>query len=101
MQLKKCMQCGSVFKNFVKVNICPKCAIVFGSCSVTGKPMPELMPESLVDSRKEIVKLIIEGLITNTLRHKQLVLEKIFRTLCTDDYVDEAKNEFQWKEGAE
>ena len=51
------------------------------------------------DSRDKIVKLIIEGLMTDGAHHKQWYLEEAFRALCEDKYVNEAKDEFQWKQG--
>jgi len=53
----------------------------------------------MTDSRDEVVKLLIEGLITDGSHHKQYYLEKAFRSLCEDEYVDQAKEEFQWEAG--
>jgi len=49
--------------------------------------------------REELVKLVMKGLTTDGVHHKQWYLEQIFRTICEDDYVDKAKAEFQWTEG--
>lgn len=56
-------------------------------------------PSGMVDSRDEVVKALIEGLTTDGGHHKQWALEKAFRALCQDDYVDEAQAEFCWDEG--
>lgn len=47
----------------------------------------------------EVIKSIIEALMTDGAHHKQYFLERIFRQLCEDDYVNKAKTEFQWDEG--
>jgi len=47
----------------------------------------------------EVVKHLLNGLITDGAHHKQWELEQAFRALCTDDYVDKAKQEFQWEDG--
>lgn len=52
------------------------------------------------DPRTEAVKELITGLITEGEKHKQYYLEKAFRALCEDEYVEKAKREFQWKEGS-
>jgi hypothetical protein len=45
------------------------------------------------------VKNMILALTTDGAHHKQYYIEQAFRSLCTDEYVDEAKNEFQWEDG--
>ena len=54
-----------------------------------------------VDKRclDNIVKLILEGLTTDGVNQKQYYLERIFKDLCMDSYVDVAKKEFNWTEG--
>jgi len=56
-------------------------------------------PSGMVDSRDKVVKALLEGLTTDGAHHKQWALEKAFRALCQDDYVDEARAEFCWDEG--
>ena len=46
-----------------------------------------------------IVKEILEGLLTDGSHHKQYTLETVLRMLCEDSWVDEAKKELQWEEG--
>jgi hypothetical protein len=46
-----------------------------------------------------IVKEIMEGLLTDGSHHKQYTLEMVLRMLCDDSWVDEAKKELQWEEG--
>ena len=46
-----------------------------------------------------IVKEIMEGLLTDGSHHKQYTLEMVLRMLCDDNWVDEAKKELQWEEG--
>lgn len=46
-----------------------------------------------------IVKEILEGLLTDGSHHKQYTLEMVLRMLCDDSWVDEAKKELQWEEG--
>jgi len=57
------------------------------------------MTDKKHDSRDEVVKLIIKGLITDGAHHKQYYLEEAFRALCEDEYVDEAKRKFEWQNG--
>jgi hypothetical protein len=47
----------------------------------------------------EIVMHLISGLTTDGAHHKQYYLEKIFRILCEDEYIDEVRKEFGWEEG--
>ena len=47
----------------------------------------------------KVTKMLLLGLTTDGAHHKQWALEQAFRALCTDDYVDEAKKEFQWEDG--
>jgi hypothetical protein len=47
----------------------------------------------------EVVKLIIEGLITDGAHHKQWYLEQIFKAICEDEYVETTRKEFTWEEG--
>jgi hypothetical protein len=51
------------------------------------------------DSRDAIVEALLCGLTTDGAHHKQWALEKAFRALCEDAYVDKAKAEFGWEEG--
>lgn len=46
-----------------------------------------------------VTKALLHGLITDGAHHKQWALEQAFRALCMDDYVDQAKAEFQWEDG--
>lgn len=56
----------------------------------------ELVREWCFDN---IVKEILEGLLTDGSHHKQYTLEMVLRMLCDDSWVDEAKKELQWEEG--
>lgn len=49
--------------------------------------------------KEKIVKMLIEALQTDGSHHKQWYLERIFREICGDSYVDEEKNKFQWEDG--
>lgn len=49
----------------------------------------------------ETLKALMLGLTTDGEQHKQWALEKAFRLLCEDEYVDRAKAKFQWAEGVE
>lgn len=51
------------------------------------------------DTRDAVVKELLLGLTTDGAHHKQYHLERAFRALCTDEYVDTAKHEFQWEDG--
>jgi len=51
------------------------------------------------DTRDEIVKTLIMGLVTDGVHHKQWALEAALRTLCEERYVDDAKREFEWEPG--
>jgi len=46
-----------------------------------------------------LVKEIISALTTDGAHHKQWYLERIFRIICTDEYVNEAKEHFEWEDG--
>lgn len=51
------------------------------------------------DTRDEVVKELILGLITDGAHHKQYYLESAFRALCEEEYVEKTKKEFQWEDG--
>ena len=51
------------------------------------------------DSKDKVVKYLITGLMADGAHHKQFYLEQAFRALCTDEYVDKAKEEFRWEDG--
>ena len=51
------------------------------------------------DSRDKVVKYLITGLMADGAHHKQFYLEQAFRALCEDEYVDKAKEEFEWEDG--
>ena len=51
------------------------------------------------DSRDKVVKYLINGLMADGKYRKQFYLEQAFRALCTDEYVDKAKEEFGWEDG--
>lgn len=58
-----------------------------------------LVVPKIADENHTFVKLILEALQIDGASHKQYFLEKIFRFICEDSYVDEAKEEFQWDDG--
>jgi len=47
----------------------------------------------------EVVKELINGLMTDGAHHKQGALESVLRMICEDSWVDEAKDELQWEDG--
>jgi len=51
------------------------------------------------DSRNKVAEYLITGLMADGAHHKQFYLEQAFRALCTDEYVDKAKEEFGWEDG--
>jgi hypothetical protein len=51
------------------------------------------------DARDTIVVLLIEALTTPGEQYKQFYLEKLFRLLVHDEWVDKAKTEFKWTNG--
>lgn len=51
------------------------------------------------DPRDEAVVELLMGLNTDGAHHKQYYLERAFRALCEDGYVDEAKEKFGWLDG--
>ena len=57
------------------------------------------MPTEKKDPRDEAVKELILGLTTDGAHHKQYYLESALRALVEDEWVDNAKAEFQWEEG--
>lgn len=46
-----------------------------------------------------VVVHLLAGLTTDGAHHKQYYLEQALRTLCTDDYVKQAKDNFGWDDG--
>lgn len=44
----------------------------------------------------EAVTYLLHGLNSDDVEMKQFCLEKAFRTICTDEYVDEAKGYYNW-----
>jgi len=46
-----------------------------------------------------IVKILLNGLMTDGAHHKQYVLESALRLICEDSWVDEAKEELEWEDG--
>ena len=81
----------------------PRPAGQVSAVRVEGMLFARLYDPSIADKQKEyldqIVKEILYGLTTDGGHHKQHSLEKVFRLLCEDSYVDKAKAEFQWKDG--
>jgi len=51
------------------------------------------------DPRDKAIENLLMGLTTDGGHYKQWYLEQAFRALCEDDYVDEAKAEFEWEDG--
>ncbi len=47
----------------------------------------------------EIVKALLNGLMTDGAHHKQHSIETVLRMICEDSFVDEAKAELQWEAG--
>ncbi len=47
----------------------------------------------------EIVKELLNGLMTDGGHHKQHSIETTLRLICDDSWVDEAKQELGWDDG--
>lgn len=45
------------------------------------------------------VETLLHALITDGAHHKQHDIERALRILCTDEWVDKAKQRFQWESG--
>lgn len=56
-------------------------------------------PQPIIIALDDTAKAILNGLITDGSHYKQFYLEDALKSLCGEEWVKEAKREFQWEDG--
>jgi len=58
-----------------------------------------ITPEEYSKELDKALVILIEGLMVNGAHYKQYAMEQALAFICGDDWLEKAREEFQWEEG--